>query len=101
MSDDNKGSMIGPTYIVVTDATTGWKRPIHFDVVEEALRINAALTPKPFDLAMLDQHHGRDCCESCLEDEQYDSIYSLYPNCCCRSEIPTEWLEARMKAGRP
>lgn len=91
---------VGPTYIVVTDALTGIKHPVHWDVVDEALRENAYRTPAPFDLSSIRQHPGRDCCDSCIEDTQYDAIYSTWPQCCCRSEIPVEWLEARLEARR-
>jgi hypothetical protein len=33
-----------------------------------------------------DQHPGMRCCESCLQDEEYDPVYSMWPQCCCRSE---------------
>jgi hypothetical protein len=32
-----------------------------------------------------DQHPGRDCCESCLQDAEFDAVYSMWPKCCCRS----------------
>lgn len=85
---------VEPTYIVVSDGRKN--TPVHFDVVEQALRINAVLTPAPFDLSSIRQHPGVDCCDSCIEDSAYDSSYSMYPKCCCRSEIPYEWLEARL-----
>lgn len=83
-----------PIYIVVSDGRRN--TPVHFDVVDEALRINAMLTPAPFDLSSIRQHPGVDCCDSCIEDANYDSSYSLYPKCCCRSEIPYDLLEARL-----
>ena len=88
--------MDGPTYIVVTNPITGWKTPIHFDVVDEAIRENIARTPPAFDLSSIRQHPGVDHCTSCLEDAAYDSSYSMYPKCCCRSGIPYELLEERL-----
>lgn len=94
------GEPVGPTYIVVMDARTGQKIPLHWDVVDEAYRENALRTPAPFDLSSVRQHPGKDCCDSCIEDAAYDSDYSMWPQCCCRSEIPIEWLEARLGAAR-
>lgn len=86
-----------PTYIVVTEALTGRKIPVHWDVVDEAIREDAYHTPIPFDLSSIRQHPGVDHCESCLEDEAFSADYSPYPQCCCRSEVPVEWLEARIE----
>lgn len=88
----------GPTYIVVTDALTGIKHPVHWDVVDEALSEDARRAPIPFDLSSIRQHPGVDCCDSCVEDAAFDPDYSMWPQCCCRSEIPYEWLEARLGA---
>ena len=41
------------------------------------------------EVAMSDQpdaQHDGPCCSSCLEDEEFDSVYSLWPKCCCRAD---------------
>ncbi len=93
-----------PNYIIVTDAITGRKTPISWDDVLMTADLDGykivtdyRRDPGPFNPWSIDQHPGENCCDSCIEDAAYDISFSLWPQCCCRSRIPAEWLEARME----
>jgi len=100
MSDN----LIEPTYIIAINSVTGWKTPVSWDAVLKAADLDGykivtdyRRTPKRFDPLSIRQHPGTDHCNSCREDANCDISYSTYPQCCCRSEIPLEWLESRME----
>jgi hypothetical protein len=38
------------------------------------------------DTWMIRQHPGRECCESCTQDYEYDGYLTFDYLCCCRSE---------------
>ena len=103
MSDNT----IEPNYLIVTNPKNGWKTPVSWDVVLKAADLDGytiitdhrRALPK-FDPSTVKQHPGHDCCDSCIEDAAHDSSYSTWPQCCCRSEIPIEWLESRMEGTR-
>jgi hypothetical protein len=40
-----------------------------------------------------DQHPGVGCCLSCIQDEEFDASYSMWPSCCCRSQLTSEELD--------
>ena len=93
--------------VIVTNPTTGWKTPVSWDAVLLAADLDGykivtdyRRVPKRFDPLSIRQHPGFDHCNSCIEDENFDADYSMYPQCCCRSEIPLEWLESRMETTR-
>lgn len=53
-----------------------------------------------------DMHPGVECCTSCLEDVDYDPIYSLYPLCCCEAvrwgwKSSYDWITQREVAVPP
>ena len=94
-----------PTYVIAINSVTGWRTPVSWDAVLKAADLDGYTivtdyrrTPKRFDPLSIRQHPGVDHCNSCIEDENFDAEYSMYPQCCCRSEIPLEWLESRMGA---
>jgi hypothetical protein len=52
-------------------------------------RFRNVLTPQSYKVwdrfyCVTVQHRGN-CCTSCVEDEEYDACYSMWPRCCCRA----------------